>query len=134
MEVVMPALTALSHTVSVQLGHILTVFGLRLARRLQSLRRAIETRRELQVLARFDDRMLADIGLNRADVQDAASVSLLGNPRTLLRARALERRLARRGITNGFEDTPAVAPSIVPKLDTRTVAQARHAFGRCTEA
>ena len=130
----MPALTALSHAVSRQLGRVLTIFGHSLARRLQNLQRAIEYRRELQVLARFDDRMLADIGLNRADVQDANSRSILANPTAVLRARALERRLARRGITHGLQPSDPVAPSIVPKLDTRTVAQARHAFGRCTEA
>ena len=129
----MPALTALSHTVSLQLGRLLTVFGRRLARRLNDFRRAVEYRREMQMLARFDDRMLADIGLNRADVQDANSKSLLGNPTAALRARALERRLARRGITHGLNSSDSIAPSIVPKLDTRAISQARHAFGRCTE-
>jgi len=130
----MPALAALSHAVSMQLGRMLTSFGRRLTRRLQNLSRAVEYRREVQVLARFDDRMLADIGLSRADVQDAASGSMLGNPTALLRARALERRLARRGVTHGLEIRDPVSPSIVPRLDARTVAQARHAFGRCTEA
>ena len=130
----MPALTALSHAVSLQLGRLLTVFGRRLARRLQNFWRAIEYRREMQMLARFDDRMLTDIGLNRGDVQDANSRSLFGDPSSLLRARALERRLARRGITHGLKPSDPIAPSIVPKLDKRTISQARHAFGRCTEA
>ena len=124
----MPAITALSHAVSTQLGVLLTAFGRRLVRRLARLQRAIESRREMQVLTLFDDRMLADIGLNRSDVRDAYSASLLTDPTAVLRARALERRLARRGISHGLTPDTAIAPSIVPKVDAKTVAQARGAF------
>jgi uncharacterized protein YjiS (DUF1127 family) len=131
----MPAITALSMAVSFQLGRVLTVFGRRLVRRLLQMKRAVEYRREMQVLARFDDRMLADIGLNRADVQDAYSSSILSGPTIVLRSRALERRLARHGITHGLATglaaTKAVAPPLAPQLDVRAVSQARNAFSRC---
>ena len=131
----MPAITALSTAVSVQLGRVLTVFGRRLVRRLLQMKRAVEYRREMQVLARFDDRMLADIGLNRADVQDAYSSSILSDPTIMLRSRALERRLARHGITHGLATglaaKKAVSPPLAPQLDRRAVSQARNAFSRC---
>jgi uncharacterized protein YjiS (DUF1127 family) len=51
-------------------------------------------RRQVMVLARADDRMLADLGLCRGDVVDAFSGPPWEDPTRMLRARALERRLA----------------------------------------
>lgn len=50
--------------------------------------------RAARELARKDDRMLRDIGLNRADLRDAASVPLAHDPTDMLVLRATERRAA----------------------------------------
>ena len=62
---------------------------------LKELARVRRHRREAHVLAGLDRRMLADIGLTRADVHDAFSEPLWDDPTALLRERALERRLNR---------------------------------------
>lgn len=54
--------------------------------------RAYAHRRKAAMLARFDDRMLADIGLTRSDVRDAFSEPLWRDPTELLTERAGERR------------------------------------------
>jgi len=61
---------------------------------LKELARARRHRREANVLARLDRRMLADIGITRADVRDAFSEPFWDDPTALLRERALERRLS----------------------------------------
>jgi uncharacterized protein YjiS (DUF1127 family) len=61
---------------------------------LKELVRARRHRREANVLARLDRRMLADIGVTRADVRDAFSEPFWDDPTALLRERALERRLS----------------------------------------
>jgi uncharacterized protein YjiS (DUF1127 family) len=53
---------------------------------------ALRNRADAAVLARVDDRMLADIGLTRSDVRDAFSEPIWRDPTNLLRARAHERR------------------------------------------
>src|SRR5262245_29941170 len=60
---------------------------------LKELARARRHRREANILARLDRRMLADIGITRADVRDAFSEPFWDDPTALLRERALERRL-----------------------------------------
>ena len=62
---------------------------------LKELARARRHRREATVLAGLDRRMLADIGITRADVRDAFSEPFWEDPTALLRERALERRLNR---------------------------------------
>ena len=54
---------------------------------------ALKHRRQANVLAGLDRRMLADIGITRADVRDAFSEPFWDDPTALLRERALERRL-----------------------------------------
>jgi uncharacterized protein YjiS (DUF1127 family) len=140
MEVVMPAITALSYSAAAPLGRLfgrilgraLIGFGRPLARWLRHLDRAIKHRRAAQALARFDDRMLADIGLTRADLRDAYAESLWGDPTMRLRARALERRLARHGISHGLAPESALAPPLAPKVDAATLAQARVTFCGCS--
>ena len=95
------------------------------------LDRTLRNRRVARELARCDDRMLADIGLSRADLRDAYAESIWSDPTTLLRARAIERRLARRGISNGFKFDRMNAPPLVPKIDTMAVSQARATFSNC---
>jgi uncharacterized protein YjiS (DUF1127 family) len=60
---------------------------------IKELARARRHRREANVLAGLDRRMLADIGITRADVRDAFSEPFWDDPTTLLRERALERRI-----------------------------------------
>ena len=61
---------------------------------LKEFARARRHRREANVLAGLDRQMLADIGITRTDVRDAFSEPFWDDPTTLLRERALERRLS----------------------------------------
>jgi uncharacterized protein YjiS (DUF1127 family) len=62
---------------------------------LKEIARARRHRREAAALAGLDRHMLADIGLNRADLRDAFSEPFWEDPTVLLRERAGERRLNR---------------------------------------
>ena len=62
---------------------------------LKALAQARRHRREAHQLAGLDRRMLADIGLTRADLSDAFSEPFWDDPTALLRERAIERRLNR---------------------------------------
>jgi uncharacterized protein YjiS (DUF1127 family) len=62
---------------------------------LKALARARRHRRQASQLAGLDRRMLADIGISRADLRDAFSEPFWEDPTTLLRERAIERRLNR---------------------------------------
>ena len=79
--------------------------------------RALKNRRQAVMLARMDDRMLADIGLNRSDLRDAYAQPLWRDPTDTLATRALERRVNRRG---GVEARPVDAPAIAPDAPLRT--------------
>jgi uncharacterized protein YjiS (DUF1127 family) len=61
---------------------------------LKEFTRARRHRRQANVLAGLDRRMLADIGITRTDVRDAFSEPFWDDPTALLRERALERRLS----------------------------------------
>ena len=77
-------------------GTLVRVFASVLAfvtRWLKELLEARRHRREANVLAGLDRRMLADIGITRADVHDAFSEPFWDDPTALLREGALERRL-----------------------------------------
>ena len=69
--------------------------------------RARRHRAEARALAAMDGRMLADIGISRADVRDAFSEPFWDDPTALLRERALERRLGRR--LSRADQNPAAA-------------------------
>ena len=62
---------------------------------INELARVRRHRREARVLAGLDRRMLADIGISRADLNDAFSEPFWEDPTALLRERANERRLNR---------------------------------------
>jgi uncharacterized protein YjiS (DUF1127 family) len=62
---------------------------------LKIVARARRHRREARQLAKLDRRMLADIGITRADVNDAFSEPFWEDPTALLRERAIERRMNR---------------------------------------
>lgn len=85
----------------------------------KNLARARRHRREAFMLAGLDRRMLADIGLTRADVRDAFSEPFWEDPTALLRERALERRIyqasirAKHGhpVEAGFHRPPTDRPA-----------------------
>lgn len=86
---------------------------------LKTLARARRHRRQASQLAGLDRRMLADIGITRADVRDAFSEPFWEDPTALLRERAIERRLHRvvmraqcpPDAENGFHRPPTNRPA-----------------------
>jgi uncharacterized protein YjiS (DUF1127 family) len=58
--------------------------------------RAARNRHSARMLARLDDRQLADIGLTRSDLRDAYAEPLWDDPTSVLACRAAERRLSRK--------------------------------------
>ena len=102
----MPAITAYSFTVSALLVRGLNAAGALAIRVL----RAAKNRHSANMLARLDDRMLADMGLTHGDVRDAFAEPLWHDPTNLLRARALERRLGRHRVALGLQDAPPLVP------------------------
>ena len=79
----MPALTALAIAAAVRARLSLKRFFERLRNRHDAMR-----------LAALDDRMLADIGLNRSDLRDAFAELPWRDPSEVLMRRAAERRTA----------------------------------------
>ena len=79
------------------------------------LKKLVQRRRhwhEATTLANLDRRMLADIGLTRADLRDAFSEPFWEDPTALLRERAIERRLSRiGGAEPGFRRPPTNRPA-----------------------
>ena len=75
--------------------------------RLLRLAAAFRHRHDATVLMRFDDRMLADIGLTRRDVREAFSEPVWRDPTELLAERVAGRLLRRRA---------SAAPSVVPEV------------------
>jgi uncharacterized protein YjiS (DUF1127 family) len=88
---------------------------------LKQVARARKHRRDANVLAGLDRNMLADIGITRADLNDALSGSFWEDPTALLRERALERRLYR---ATPVRTEPCVADGF---RRPRTDRPARHA-------
>jgi uncharacterized protein YjiS (DUF1127 family) len=68
---------------------------------LKALARARRNRADARALAGLEGRMLADIGITRADLRDAFSEPFWEDPTALLRKRALERRVNRQGVGSG---------------------------------
>jgi uncharacterized protein YjiS (DUF1127 family) len=73
-------------------------------------------RHDAVALASFDDRMLADIGLTRADLNDALAEPLWRDPTSVLARRQGERRRARRAAVAAV--VKQASPSLVPGPDT----------------
>ena len=73
----------------------LAVISTALAQQLKALARARRNRKTAAALAHLDGRMLKDIGITRADVNDAFSSPFWEDPTSLLRERAVERRMHR---------------------------------------
>jgi hypothetical protein len=75
---------------------------------------AWRNRRDAAVLARFDDRMLADIGLNRSDIHDAYAQPLWQDPTTILARRVWERRFYRDRAKTKFGANLTNSPPLAP--------------------
>ena len=88
----MPAITAYSFMVPALLVRGLNAAGALAMRVL----RAAKNRHSASMLARLDDRMLADIGLTRSDLRDAYAEPLWEDPTSILARRAAERRMSRK--------------------------------------
>jgi uncharacterized protein YjiS (DUF1127 family) len=84
--------------------------------------KASRNRREARKLAGLDRHMLADIGLTRADVNDAFSEPFWEDPTALLRERAIERRM-NRPVRSANREQPVADGFQQPRLDR----PARHA-------
>jgi len=93
---------------------------------LQTVWRALKNRRDALMLARLDDRMLADIGLNRSDLRDAYAEPLWRDPTDLLAGRARDKRRYR---ASQFPAARIGAPSLAPgaSSERRTLRTTRHA-------
>lgn len=77
--------------------------------------KALGRRRYLVQLGEFDDHMLKDIGLTRADLRDASSGPLWKDPTATLVVRSVERRASRRQVARTnlrlvSSQTPAQQP------------------------
>lgn len=70
-------------------------FAVSASRRLKALAVTMTRRKQIEALGGLDDRMLADIGVTRADLAEAARWSLWGDPGERLAQIAEERRAAR---------------------------------------
>ena len=88
----MPAISSLTISAAAPLGRVLWVLAGRARRGLKQLAEKVKNRRDAMRLAELDDRMLADIGLNRGDLRDAYAAPLWRDPSDVLARRAAERR------------------------------------------
>jgi uncharacterized protein YjiS (DUF1127 family) len=84
------------------------------SRWLKDLARARRHRREAQVLAGLDQRMLADMGVYRADLDEAFSSPFWEDPTELVCARVKERRKSRPLPRRRPPAAPTEAPPLQP--------------------
>ena len=88
----MPATLSLSRTLLRSAARGALSAAPELGRRLNRFITAYMNRRQAALLSRLDDRMLADLGLNRADLRDALAEPLWRDPSNVLSNRVAERR------------------------------------------
>ena len=117
-------------TATAPFAQVIVVVAGAVVRAVGNLGRVVKHRREAAMLAHFDDRMLADIGLTRSDVRDAFSVPTWRDPTSLLVSRVRERRRFGRNAPFGLGAAAFDAPSIVP--DARSVERMPAAPIACT--
>src|SRR5215213_5593532 len=91
----MPAITSLGISAAAPAAKVLAALAGRIGQSLKQLADRMKNRRDAFRLADLDDRMLADIGINRSDLRDAYSGPLWQDPSELLARRAVERRVRR---------------------------------------
>ena len=80
-------------------------FAAAAARAVKAFVRARRNRRDALALAGLDRSMLKDIGISRADLNDAFSSPFWEDPTAILKERAIERRLGR-----ALKRSPSIAP------------------------
>jgi uncharacterized protein YjiS (DUF1127 family) len=95
MEIVMSAISRSELPARSVLGTTVLAACKRAAVKFGHLFMAWNNRRGLTLLARFDDRALADIGLSRSDVRDALAQPWWNDPTVMLDQRRGERRINR---------------------------------------
>jgi uncharacterized protein YjiS (DUF1127 family) len=96
----------------------LAVITTALTHQLKALTRARRNRKTAAALAHLDGRMLKDIGISRADLNDAFSSPFWEDPTSLLRERAIERRMNRGlRVTSSDRQRPGEKSFTVPRLD-----------------
>jgi len=93
----MPAISSLTISAAAPLGRVLRGLAGRARRGLKQFAEKVKNRHAAMRLAELDDRMLADIGLNRSDLRDAYALPPWRDPSDILARRAQERRSERRG-------------------------------------
>ena len=113
----MPALTSLTIAGAAPLGRAFLALG----RGLKRFAKRMTNRRDAMRLAALDERMLADIGLNRGDLRDAFAELPWRDPSDVLVRRAAERRSHRRLTEVGRLSSPATSQALetlcYPPLD-----------------
>jgi uncharacterized protein YjiS (DUF1127 family) len=114
METDMRTLTPVLPIGAATLGRAVAALATAFARQVKAIVRAFRNRRQANALAGLDQRMLKDIGITRADLNDAFSSPFWEDPTSLLRERAIERRMNR-----GLRSTSArqAVPFQRPRLD-----------------
>jgi uncharacterized protein YjiS (DUF1127 family) len=114
------AMTALTiSAVPSRFAHLCATIGAVAVRVARRMAEAWRHRRDAAALAALDDHMLADLGLTRADLNDALCEPLWRDPTIVLARRHSERRRLRRNAAVALIGRQA-APSIVPGADTFT--------------
>src|SRR5690348_8569510 len=88
----MPAITSLAVSAATPVVRALAVLAGRAKRGIRQLVERVKNRHDAMRLAELDDRMLADIGLNRSDLRDAYALPLWRDPSDVLARRAADRR------------------------------------------
>jgi uncharacterized protein YjiS (DUF1127 family) len=74
-------------------------------------------RRDIELLAGFDDHMLADIGLTRGDLRDAIAAPQWRDPTVLLNARRHERLDSRREAVSNLAGPIVDGTAFGPRAD-----------------
>jgi uncharacterized protein YjiS (DUF1127 family) len=96
----------------------LAVITTALTQQLKALARARRNRKTAAALAHLDGRMLKDIGISRADLNDAFSSPFWEDPTSLLRERAIERRMNRGlRVTSNTQQRSLEKNFVAPRLD-----------------
>lgn len=114
----MPAITALTISAATPLARALAVIAGRARRGLKQVAEKVKNRHDTMRLAELDDRMLADIGLNRSDLRDAYALPPWRDAGGLLARRVAERRRHRpradanpRPVTNDSAEPLGASPA-----------------------
>ena len=108
----MPAITSLTISNAAPFGRVLRALAGRTKRGLKQLAEKIRNRHDSMRLAELDDRMLADIGLNRSDLRDAYALPPWQDPSDVLARRAAARRGRRQRVSSPCAPVATVATEL----------------------